>query len=439
MAGLQHRNGSYRVLFRYHGKQFAFTLGHVSKAEAESKAAQVEYLLMRLRQRLAVVPPSVNILDYVQFDGRPEQLPVTTKITLAALRDRYFATHEASLEKSTVYGSRLHFKHLAAALGEQFPIAELSLADLQGYVDRRSKAVGQKARKLSSATIKKEIISLRTAWNWATKMKLVSGKFPYDGLRYPKSTEKPPFMTRLEIERRIAAGGLTKAETADLYDSMFLTVEEVTELLTYVNASALQPFIYPMVCFAAHTGARRSEIICAKITDIDFTAKVVTINEKKRVRGKSTTRRVPLSPFLIGVLQDWLLKHPGGSFLFCQTSTVNRSKTRSKTTGHQKNGERASTDQDRAAAVMTRTPIAAGPITPSEAQHHLRRSLANSKWSVVKGWHVCRHSFVSACASKGVDQRLLQTWCGHMSAEMSRRYSHLYPSTQQEALAAVFG
>ena len=38
-------------------------------------------------------------------------------------------------------------------------------------------------------------------------MKIVAGRYPYDGLRYPKSDEKPPFGTRAEIERQIP--GLT--------------------------------------------------------------------------------------------------------------------------------------------------------------------------------------------------------------------------------------
>ena len=40
-------------------------------------------------------------------------------------------------------------------------------------------------KRLSAATIKKEIVTLRTAWNWADKMALVAGRFPYHGLRYP--------------------------------------------------------------------------------------------------------------------------------------------------------------------------------------------------------------------------------------------------------------
>jgi hypothetical protein len=38
LAAIQERNGSYRVLFRHHGKQHTFTLGRVSEAEAKAKA-----------------------------------------------------------------------------------------------------------------------------------------------------------------------------------------------------------------------------------------------------------------------------------------------------------------------------------------------------------------------------------------------------------------
>lgn len=429
MAGLQHRNGSYRVLFRYHGKQFAFTLGKVSQDEAETKAAHVDYLLMRLQQRLATVPAGVTILDYVQYDGQVEETPISEKITLTGLYKKYLAVHEASLEETTVDGIKLHFKHLIKALGAQFPIAELTLADLQGYVDGRRKAAGLHGRKLSPATIQKEIISLRTAWNWGVTMKLVAGKFPSRGLRYPKTKEKPPFMTREEIDRRIAAGGLRPADVTDLYESMYLTVTEMTEWLDDMKKVPAPPFLYPMACFAAHTGARRSEILRTQVTDLDFAGKVVTIHERKRVRGKLTTRRVPMSPFLIEVLQDWLSVHPGGTFLFSQQAFVEGTKhsharrTRTKTV---------------AVATTNEKPTVVVPVTPDDAYQQFRDALAGSKWNVLRGWHVLRHSFISGCASKGIDQRLVQSWAGHMSAEMNRRYAHLYPSTQQEALASVF-
>jgi integrase len=45
-----------------------------------------------------------------------------------------------------------------------------------------------------------------------------------------------------------------------------------------------------MVAFAAYTGARRSEVLRALVTDIDLDGGVVTLREKKRARGKRSTR-----------------------------------------------------------------------------------------------------------------------------------------------------
>jgi hypothetical protein len=55
-------------------------------------------------------------------------------------------------------------------------------------------------------------------------------------------------------------------------------------------------------CFVGHTGARRSETTRVLVSDVDFEGKTVLVREKKRSRRQRTTRRVPLTPFLAGVL-----------------------------------------------------------------------------------------------------------------------------------------
>jgi integrase len=108
------------------------------------------------------------------------------------------------------------------------------------------------------------------------------------------------------------------------------------------------------------------------------------------------------------------------------------------TTGHFGQKRRPKSGKERRAGVRQRGITGATPLTTNEAHDHFKRTLKGSIWDVLRGWHALRHSFVSACASRGVDQRLVESWSGHMSADMSRRYAHLYPSTQQEALSAVF-
>ena len=79
------------------------------------------------------------------------------------------------------------------------------------------------------------------------------------------------------------------------------------------------------------------------------------------------------------------------------------------------------------------------PLTAQLAAHHFRWAVDGSKWEVLKGWHVLRHSFASNCASKCVDQRLIDEWMGHQTEEMRRRYRHLIPNQQQAAILTVFG
>lgn len=79
-----------------------------------------------------------------------------------------------------------------------------------------------------------------------------------------------------EINRKVELGGLTDSEIEDLWDSVFLTLPQIDELLEYVRETAMHPFIYPMFVFAAHTGARRSEIRRSRIHDIDLDACRVT-------------------------------------------------------------------------------------------------------------------------------------------------------------------
>ena len=145
MASLQKKGNGWYCQFLHDGRRRTFAVGRVSEAEAEAKAAQVDYLLMRLRQGYEQLPSGVDVVEFLRRDGKPRaEAPTATPeaLTLARLRDRYMSTHEASLEPRTLDGIRLHFKHLLAVLGDRFPIAKLALPELQGYVDRRAKAKG---------------------------------------------------------------------------------------------------------------------------------------------------------------------------------------------------------------------------------------------------------------------------------------------------------
>ncbi len=166
MASLQERKGSYRVLFCHHGKLHTFTIGKVEKTEAENKSRQVDYLLMRLKQGLVVLPDGIDIVTFIQHDGQPPDTGPTLAaaprqvITVGLLRDRYLATHgNGTIEANSLDTCKLHFGHFCRVLGDTSPLGELSLSRLQEYVNKRAEA------KLSPVTIRKEVATLRAAWN----------------------------------------------------------------------------------------------------------------------------------------------------------------------------------------------------------------------------------------------------------------------------------
>ena len=64
MASLQKKGDAWYCQFYYHGKRHTFGVGNVSADEAEAKAHQVDYLLLRLRQDLLHLPQEWILLHF---------------------------------------------------------------------------------------------------------------------------------------------------------------------------------------------------------------------------------------------------------------------------------------------------------------------------------------------------------------------------------------
>ena len=189
------------------------------------------------------------------------------------------------------------------------------MLNLQEHVERRRK------KGVAPVTLKKEVATLRACWNWAAHGELVKGVFPGRGLRFPKEEEKEPFRTFAEIEAIIAAEKPDDDRKEALWDALYLTRPELEQFLAHVRQNGTLPWVYPMVVFAAYTGARRSEILRALASDVDLAGGTITIREKKRVVGKRSTRTAPITPKLAEVIREWLAVRPDGPSLFCQAET----------------------------------------------------------------------------------------------------------------------
>ncbi|MCA9124181.1 MAG: site-specific integrase [Planctomycetaceae bacterium] len=353
------------------------------------------------------IPTDADIPSFLLSDGKlANKVNVKRKLSLSDLFANYTAAiPQGSLEQNTLDTAQIHMDHIKRILGMRLATTGVTSSTLQDYVLQRANEKGRRGKPVSSTTIKKELGTFGSAWSWAMHAGHVSKPFPKKGLRFPKETEKPPFQTWSAIEGKISRNQLSDEEQAELWECLFLTVPQITELLSHIEESAFYPYMHPMMTFAAFTGARRSELMRSRVDDIDLRGETAIIREKKRVRGRLTTRRVPISPQLKPVLECWFAIHPGGNFTFCHPSCGQASK----------------------------------PIAKEQARDHFKRTLANSKWKVLHGWHIFRHSFCSNCAAAGVDQRVINAWVGHQTEEMVKRYRHLIPNQEQAAMQQVFG
>lgn len=312
MAWLQkYPSGTYHINFRFGGCKFKRSLKTKSKSEAQLRLQRLEETVRLVEGGWLEIPELGEVTDFLLSDGRLASKPKVTKsLSLTELFDRYYASlPNGALENNTLKNIKIHQRHLERRLGKRFSVVKITRDILQNYINRRSQDPGRRRRKVSTVTIKKALSTLRCVWNWARAGDLVKFDFPNKGLQYPKIQEKPRFQTWDEIVSRCESGNLSDQEVADLWDNLFLQRHEIDELLEYVRLNAAHPFIYPMVFTAAHTGARRSELVRSELTDIDQTH--LTIREKKRVKGKNSTRRVPISPHLHTVLCEWKVNQQG--------------------------------------------------------------------------------------------------------------------------------
>ncbi|MEM9352886.1 MAG: site-specific integrase [Planctomycetota bacterium] len=377
--------GRYHVGFRFGGLKYKKALRTRDERTANARVQRLDENLRLLEGGLLTMPANADVAAFLlsdgKLDGTKPNKPKRKLRTLGKLSTAFLASiPEGALEESTINGMRTHLKHLRRVLGASFSLPEASLEDLQSYVESRGKDNGIRGKRLSPSTIKKELTTLRTLWNWAKEAGHLSGQFPSRGLRYPKTHEKPPFQTLAQIEQRIARGHLSEREQDELWGALFLTTHELFELLRHVKATSSNDFLYPMFVLAAHTGARRSEILRSRLDDIDFASGVITIREKKRVQGSTTTRSSPLSPLLKSVLSDYMPLHPGGKYTFMAPPFIERSKRRTGTPSR---------------------------ITRDQAHDYFKRAVRGTSWSKARGWHVFRHSFCSNCAPTGIDQRVI--------------------------------
>lgn len=403
MPWLERRGRKFRIKFRYAGKNHSVPVKTDDEREAEGLLGRFEENLRLLERGRLELPDDADLGLFLLSDGRLNEKPrPKAYLSLGAVFDLYEKTLTVGAKEANTRKSEgIHLGHLRRLLGASTPTTRVTTQAVQQYVDSRA-AEKYRGRPIRPTTVRKELATFQTVWNWAHRRGHVPAASPAKGITFPKEREKPPFRTYDQVKAIVDRGGLSKTEIRELWDGLFLDRTQVDEVLGYVKQHAPSDWLYPFFVAAAHTGARRSELLRARVEDFDFENKVVLVREKKKSRSRETFRTVDMTPFVASVMKGYFADgHPGGVYAF-------------------------SIEPNR-------------PISDGTSRKAFRGVMRKSKWKVLRGYHVFRHSFASNLAAAGIDEHVIAALMGHLTAEMRARYRHLFPAQRRAAVIGVFG
>ncbi|RLS40202.1 MAG: hypothetical protein DWH81_07420 [Planctomycetota bacterium] len=161
MAWLEKRGQRFLLVFRLNGSRYKKLLDEKDRRAADGIAAKVDRRIEMLERGEWRLPDPANVVDSLVDDIAPRpvvQLP--TGKTLGALIDEYIpSVSTGCLELNTVATLTTHLNRVRTVMGRNLRVESITFASLQKYVDTRSKAKGVRGRPLSTATIRKELVS----------------------------------------------------------------------------------------------------------------------------------------------------------------------------------------------------------------------------------------------------------------------------------------
>lgn len=200
----------YRSIF-LNGKEDKRSLGHTDR----KKAVQTAY----------------ELLAGLQAD---EEAEATGSVTLGALVARYMASPSyLGLKPSGAGDVNTHLGHLKEFFGEGRDVATLTRDDFKAFIQARTRGTfaftGAKALRVSLTSAKNELVSLRTACNWAYGTRDAHGRRlladnPMHGYRMPNN----PFVRRHVPTHDEFTALLAVAQTMNPRFALALVVAEGT-------------------------------------------------------------------------------------------------------------------------------------------------------------------------------------------------------------------
>jgi len=381
------KSGNYFVSFCYKGRRFKRSTGSPDLARARRRHRLVDGKVEQLKAGLVELPAGVSVADFV-FDGKTEADDEAAPAAMAVLLDAYLVDAAPPNKAASTYlTERIHIDHLREFLAKNgvTEVEGLTPALFEHYKRQRHRD-GAK-----NVTVNKELGTFRTMLNWAVRSDILE-RNPLDDVKWLKEDDRfERFRTGDEIKELLESGQCSEEEAARLRRFRYLAGDEIGELLKLAEGTGL----HALLATAAFTGMRLGELLRLGWSDIDFASgRILARGHKGSTSRRESPRYIPLHEKLAEVLSE-RKKHVGESTVFTGTDGA--------------------------------------PLDKGRWYRLIKKVTDGTDFEGVR-FHALRHSFASNLAAQGVDQRVIDRFMGHQTEAMRKRYQHLFPDKQQEAI-----
>ena len=214
MPWLEKRGGTYRVKYRFGGKVRQAALKTGDETAAKTALAKFEETLSDVLRGRLTIPDGADVGLFLLSDGKLDKRPVHVDAPLALTVSELFAHYQTHLtpgakEANTRKYEGVHIRHLTRLLGGKTAVEKIGTAQVQEYVDRRA-AEKYRTKPIKPQTVRKEVATLSTMWNWAHRRGRAPVPCSTKDVRFPKGGERERFRTYDEVAEIVARGGLSK-------------------------------------------------------------------------------------------------------------------------------------------------------------------------------------------------------------------------------------
>jgi integrase len=381
------------------------------KRIAEKQAEDVSSNLRRVKRGELSFGGDWSTLDklYLLRTGHKPESQEKVRVKLQDAVDGYILSREdRKLAHNTLNLYRLHLAEIVKHFGN-CQVEAIRRNQIQTWVTSQSKrkiVTGKHVGQMTDIkTVKKKVDSLKRLFRWLKQNGDYGGEFApmFQNLEYPISGGDWDILdweTLAERQETLKREKLP-ADKRESFEKVYLSPEEVGRLLELAESklsegSPSQRRLFYALCFAAYTSARRSEIVRVRRRDIDFERGVVRLTIKKG-RGDKPFRYLdfPIHSDLKPLLDEHMDEHKGEALFTSDDDHVVDS-------GFDEKEERSKA---------------------SSLGNQLKDALIGTEFELCSGWHIYRHSFISAIGETLTPAQGMQL-VGHHTESVHLRYRH---------------